>query len=68
MQRKYALRKEEGNFVCMNSQFAAIIKAGDTKFVMKVSVYHTQIDLILQFLCLARSHQKTVNCNYQAKY
>lgn len=68
MQRKHALRKEgiefieeRLSFVCMNSQISAIIKAGDTKFVMKVSVYHTQIDLILKFLCLAHRHQKTVN-------
>lgn len=60
MQRKRALRKEgiefieeKLSFVCMNSQISALIKAGDTKFVMKVPVYHMQLELILSFVCLA---------------
>lgn len=50
--------------VCMNTQILAYIKVRDTKLVMKVPEYYTQIKIISNFVCHAYRPRKSLFYNY----
>lgn len=57
---KQAWRKPCAFGVCMNAQISAIMKARDTKFGMKIPIYHRQLQFIANSRCHANRLCKSV--------